>query len=294
MPSSSLTSKRKLDLISIEKKLFDDKSKRRSTRQLVSIANSNPDPETEEFNKLLASARLLPSTYANWSTADAMQHLVSQDKRFVPVIVKHGIPNLFTSAEPRKKTEFQSLFQTIVFQQLATKAADAIFEKVIIAIKGSLNKDITPPDILAANFEIVLVDGKKKVLINGQLSGLSESKSLYIRSLAEHFNDETKLKEVDFNTLTDEEIYDKLIVVKGLGPWSIHMFMMFVLQRPNVLPVGDLGIRKGITHFLGISKPKIDPKELAELCLSWSPYSTFASLLMWKISDDLTKTKSTK
>lgn len=239
---------------------------------------------------ILESAKLLPTTKGNWAVAEAIHHLSDVDARFIPLLIKYGIPDTFTS-EKESKSIFQSLFQTIVYQQLAGKAAESIHEKVVKALKGSLDRFISPSDVLDAKFEVVVMDGRKKILINGHVSGLSESKSKYIRSLAEHFNDETKLKGVDFNSLSDDELFNKLISVKGLGPWSIHIFMMFVLQRPNVLPIGDLGVRRGIASFFGLSKAKIDVKALEGLCAPWSPYCTFASFLMWKISDDMTKKK---
>lgn len=122
------------------------------------------------------------------------------------------------------------------------------------------------------------------------LCGLSEQKYKYIISLTEHFMDCNKLKNVNFNNITDEELFNKLIQVKGLGAWSIHMFMIFQLYRNNILPTGDLAVRRGICilNNLPLKSYENGKKSENELKLKykhWEPYSTIASIYMWDISN---------
>ena len=149
---------------------------------------------------------------------------------------------------------------------------------------------ISPEAVTSAEWNIDIVEGKKKVFVNGKGCGLSESKWKYIRSLAEHFVDPDKLYNVDFNSISDEDLYSKLIAVKGIGAWSVHCFMIFHLHRPNVLPTGDLAVRRGVCKLYGLplntyeGGGKKGEGEMLKRCAHWAPYSTLASLYMWKIA----------
>ena len=118
--------------------------------------------------------------------------------------------------------------------------------------------EITPQLVFDAKLTIIFVDGKKKVLLNGCESGLSESKAKYMKSLAEHYLDETSLKGVNLHTLDDEILIEKLTSVKGLGLWSVHMYMIFDLFRPNVLAEGDLGVKNGMAAFFGVNRTRLE------------------------------------
>lgn len=84
--------------------------------------------------------------------------------------------------------------------------------------------------------------------------------------------------------MDDEALLAKLTVVKGIGVWSVHMFMIFSLRRPDVLPIGDLGVRKGVQRLYGLKElPR--PLEMERLCEKWKPYSSFGSWYMWRLME---------
>ena len=109
--------------------------------------------------------------------------------------------------------------------------------------------------------------------------------------MAEHFNDPDCLKDVALDELDDETLESKLVAVKGLGRWSVHMFMIFHLRRANVLATGDLGIRNGMTEFFKLPKKSLEIKgnqgemRIQTLCQAWKPYSSVGCCLMWKLAD---------
>jgi len=214
-----------------------------------------------ELDILIDSAQNLRASKGGWSIQPALQHLRNVDSRFEEVICKYGIPEALTSpaAVPKSPTSaqddpFTSLFKIIVYQQLAGKAAEKIYAKVTSALNIPTDGIVPPEVVTSAEINVSNENGKKKILVNGVQSGLSESKAKFVKSLAEHFTDESKLKSVDFEEIDDTLLYEKLTAVNGLGPWSVHMFMIFSLQRPNVLPLGDLGVRKGVAEFMMLPK----------------------------------------
>ena len=208
-----------------------------------------------------------------------------------------------TTAESRKKEAdehidpFHALFRTIVYQQLAGKAAATIFTRATLAlgVRVSSGELVTPDHVNRARWTTPTDDmGKVKVYVNGKPSGLSRQKASYLRSLAEHFSDPARLggssSHHSLAAMDEEELHRRLVAVKGLGSWSVDMFCMFRLQRKNVMPVGDLGVRKGVGLFFGLKKDlrkdNRDTREIVRLATrQWQPYSTLASLYMWKIAD---------
>jgi DNA-3-methyladenine glycosylase II len=113
---------------------------------------------------------------------------------------------------------------------------------------------------------------------------LSHAKVKYLRSLAEHVLDGSL--ELDrMESLSDEEVIAELTAIKGLGEWTAHMFLMFHLGRPDVLPVGDLGIRRAIERVYGFDElPSVE--EMTELAEPWRPYRTLASRYLWRSLDN--------
>ena len=247
---------------------------------------------------------------SDWKLEDACEHLMSVDARFIPVIKEYGQQTFYSKRDSScYKNHFYELTKIIVFQQLSGSIADKIFNRVLAALwetsveniveEKMLGSSLTPDHVLNAKIEIVIIQGKKKVIINGKETGLSESKSKYMVSLAQHFNDPSCLKGVALDTLDDETLERKLVAVKGLGTWSVHMFMIFHLRRANVLATGDLGVRNGITEFLGLPKKSLEgnnnntQQRIQNLCAAWSPYSSLACCFMWKLAD-AAKGKNTK
>ena len=138
---------------------------------------------------------------------------------------------------------YGSLVKMIVYQQLSMKSAATICSKFVQALNVSRAEDLTPEVVHAANFS---KDGEGKVLVNGTKVGISAKKASYVLSLTEHFMDETKLKGINVHEVDVNELRHKLIAVKGIGDWTIEMFMLFKLGLGDVFSPGDLGIRKGV------------------------------------------------
>jgi DNA-3-methyladenine glycosylase II len=169
----------------------------------------------------------------------------------------------------RPDDAYGALVRTIVGQQLSTKAARTIYTR-LVALFG--DNPPTPEEILSAN-----EDSLRTV-------GLSRQKIGYLRDLAAH----VQSGELDFATLhdlPDEEVAARIIAVKGLGRWSADMFLIFHLRRPDVLPVGDLGIRRAVEKAYGL--PGLpDADGLRSLAGPWRPHRTLACLYLWKTLDD--------
>lgn len=244
----------------------------------------------------------IPKTKGNWDILEGMRHLERADSRFSPLFLKHDIPKVyFPCDKPTTDHELQAiknwsespfkiLLRTIVFQQLSITAAESVWQKFIDCFPNALGRELSPLDILECEVsQMTNEQGKRKTLINGSISGLSIAKAKYIKSLAEHFLDESKLKNVDFFSLDDTQLFEKLIAVNGLGAWSVHIFMIFALHRPNVLPIGDLGFRRGLCAFYGHPDKYFEGKSKISLietnCSSWAPYSSLASFYIWKLAE---------
>lgn len=163
--------------------------------------------------------------------------------------------------------EFSSLAEAIVYQQLNGKAAVTIFNR-FAALAGD---PLTPQGILKLSDE--------------QLRGvgLSKQKSAYLKDLAA----KTASGVLDFtrlHELTDEKVIEHLTQVKGVGVWTAHMFLMFSLRRPNVLPTGDYGVQVAIRkHYKKRKLPK--PKDMEKIAKAWEPYRSVACWYMWRSLD---------
>jgi len=159
---------------------------------------------------------------------------------------------------------FETLVKSIVYQQLSGRVAAVIFARLVAAAGGKL----TPASIL------------KLRPARMRAAGLSAQKTAYIRDLARHTRDGRVVFE-ELDRLSDEQVIETLTMVKGIGVWTAHMFLIFALRRPDVLPTGDLGIRSAIRKAYGFAElPK--PAEIETLALPWRPYCTVASWYLWR------------
>lgn len=163
-------------------------------------------------------------------------------------------------------THFDALVRSIVYQQLSGKAAATIHGRVLELIGDGGE---APNKIVNTTHEQL------------RAAGLSNAKANYVRNLAEHVLDGS-LPVESLHELTDDEIIDALVQVKGIGRWSAQMFLMFRLGRPDVLPELDLGIQKGIQKAYRMRKLP-SPKQVAARGAKWAPYRTVASWYMWRI-----------
>lgn len=169
----------------------------------------------------------------------------------------------------RPDDHYGALLRAITGQQLSVKAAAKIYQRVLDFFGGEVP---TPEQILAAD-----------PLALKEAGGLSHAKTGYLRSLAEHVvAGELELKKLD--DLPDDEVMAELVAVKGIGVWTAQMFLMFHLAREDVLPTGDLGIRRAIMIEYGLEQlPGHD--EIVELAEAWRPHRTLACLYLWASVD---------
>jgi len=165
----------------------------------------------------------------------------------------------------RPADAYGALLRAIVGQQLSTKAAATIFGRLTDHFGG---RTPTPSELLAADPEEV------------RAVGLSRPKVGYIRDLAEHAESgELELERLE--SLSDEDVIAQLIAVKGLGQWTADMFLIFHLGRPDVLPVGDLGIRRAAQLAYGLEELPA-PEELRRIADPWRPRRSLACVFLWR------------
>lgn len=189
----------------------------------------------------------------------AIQHLTRHDPVLAGIIASVGEYRI-----EFREPDFETLVKSIVFQQLSGHVANVIFGRLAAAVKGK----ITPENILKMR------PSRMRKL------GLSTQKTAYIRDLARHTRDGRIVFE-ELNGLTDAEVIERLTKVKGIGEWTVHMFLIFALRRHNVLPTGDLGIRNAIKKAYAMEKAPL-PKEVEEMAAKWHPYCTVASWYLWR------------
>lgn len=195
---------------------------------------------------------------------DALNHLSQSDKRFKSVIDQFGKPNF----EP-ETNYLKSLVRSIIYQQLSGKSASAIYNRFIeLFNEGDFPNE---NDILSQTIETY------------RSIGLSIQKSTYIKEIAKASLEE-KIQLNSYPQLSDDEIRNELIQVKGIGPWTIDMFLMFTLNRMDVLPTNDLGIQKGFMIMFKLDDLP-NPEFMIENSENWKPYRTIACWYLWKLVD---------
>jgi DNA-3-methyladenine glycosylase II len=195
-----------------------------------------------------------------------LAHLSAADPVLARVIASLDAAELNWFPGRRPADRYGALVRAIVGQQLSTKAARAIYERLTERFGG---RTPTPAQVLADDPEELR-----------RAAGLSRAKTTYLRSLAEHVaRGELELERLD--ELSDEEVVAELVAVKGIGLWSAQMFLMFQLERPDVLPVGDLGIRRAIRQWWELADLP-DAATIERLALPWRPRRTLACRCLWR------------
>lgn len=172
--------------------------------------------------------------------------------------------------KPRRLPPFQSIIHAIIHQQLNGKVARVIFDR-FVALFGNGNFP-TPEEVINIDFETM------------RGVGLSRSKAKYIKGLAEKslMGGVPLIKECD--RLSDKEIKDRLTEIKGIGPWTVEMLLIFNFGRPDILPIHDLGVRKGFQ--IAYKKKELPtPEQLERFGRKWKPYRTMATLYLWGAVD---------
>ncbi len=194
----------------------------------------------------------------------AISHLREKDPEIVTLLNHFKIDDL-----KLEKNYFKSLTRSILYQQLSGKAAKTISNRFISLYP---NKSYPlPQDVLNTKHEIL------------RSVGISNAKAHYIKNIAEAFTNDT-INHKNFHALSDTEIMDQLISIKGVGPWTIQMFLMFTLNRLDVFPTGDLGVQKGFKIYFKL-KELPSAKEMLLRSELWRPYRTIMSIYLWKVVD---------
>ena len=163
---------------------------------------------------------------------------------------------------------FHSLINSIIGQQISVSAADSMKTKFF-----KLKRSITPQTVS----KLRTTDLRK--------CGLSRQKILYIRNISKFFLQNKKFIK-NINKSSEEEIYNNLIKIKGVGDWTIHMFLMFSYGSSNIFPTGDLGFLKAISKLYKVQLP-ISERKLKLLYKKWSPYSSQATWYLWRSLDPI-------
>ncbi len=198
-----------------------------------------------------------------FSAAHAYRHLRTVDPVVAALIEAHG------PYRPRPAMDhYESLLRTVLFQQLNGRAAATIQERWMALYEGRYP---TPTELLATTDE------------SFRASGVSYQKAGYMRNLAEHVL-AGRLDFEAFDALDDATVIEQITAVKGFGEWSAHMFLMFQLGRPDVLAVGDFGVRNGMRIAYGLPAMPT-PTEARRIGDVWAPYRSVGSWYMWRATE---------
>jgi DNA-3-methyladenine glycosylase II len=200
------------------------------------------------------------------------EHIAKNDKKLAPIIAASGPSRIKPHTD-----HYGELVGSIVGQQLSSIAAGTIWRRVLDLFGGKMP---TPQQLIKIN------DQKLRD------AGLSWAKVRYVKDLAQHVLD-GRLDLEHIATMPNEQVIEQLTAVKGIGEWSAHMFMMFGLGRLDVLPVGDLGVRKAVMNLYGLAEMP-DPARMVTIANknNWHPYESVASWYLWQSLDNNPQKKS--
>lgn len=211
----------------------------------------------------------MTKTHYPVDAVQVMRELSRADRHLAKVIRKVGC---FPTKRQKPQPPFESLLRSIVYQQLAGAAASTIFGRV--KALGATGFP-TPEEILHLD----------EIKLRG--AGLSRQKIAAVKDLAAKTLDGTVPPLGKLRRMTEIEIIERLTQVRGIGEWSVQMFLMFRLGRPDVLPIHDLGIRKGFQRVYG-HKDTPKPQLILEHGERWKPYRSIASWYLWRAAEDKT------
>ncbi len=195
-----------------------------------------------------------------WDTA--ITHLMRRDRIMKKLIPKHPDVWLKTRGNP-----FVTLARSIVGQRISVKAADSVWSKFLLAC----GKSPSPVSVQTAGIERL------------RAAGLSGRKAEYILDLSTHFSNKL-VHPQKWASMEDEEVIAELTAIRGIGRWTAEMFLIFNLQRPNVLPLDDVGLLKAISlhYFSGEPVSRFEAREVAQ---GWHPWCTVATWYLWRHLD---------
>jgi DNA-3-methyladenine glycosylase II len=198
---------------------------------------------------------------------EACRHLAKRDRVMKKLIPKFGEARLQSRGDA-----FTTLARSIVGQQISVKAAQSVWNRFVSLVDG-------PPDLLAP---LAVLAHDTSAL---RTAGLSLRKAEYLSDLARHF-DAGAVHVTQWQQMDDEAIIDELVAIRGIGRWTAEMFLIFHLMRPNVLPLDDVGLIKGISqgYFSGEPVSRAEAREVGD---AWAPYRSVATWYIWRSLDPL-------
>ncbi|HVY72863.1 MAG TPA: DNA-3-methyladenine glycosylase [Candidatus Paceibacterota bacterium] len=202
---------------------------------------------------------------------EASLKVLKKDKALAALIKAHGLPVIRERGNP-----FQSLVRSIIYQQVTGKAAatilarfEALFHNPSTPLRA--RKFPKPEEVAAMPFEKL------------RAAGLSGQKATYIHDLANKFIDGT-VNHKHFKKMTNDEVIAHVTAVKGIGVWTAHMFLIFTLERLDILPTGDLGVQKGFQIVYGLKKLPTH-EQMEKLAKPWRDHASVASWYFWRAAD---------
>ena len=196
---------------------------------------------------------------------DACKHLSKRDR-----VMRKLIPQFGQARLQSRGDAFTTLARSIVGQQISVKAAQSVWERFVLATKCKAHR-MEPQAVL--ELEVAQM----------RSAGLSARKVEYLSDLARHFSDGA-VHVAQWQTMDDEAIIDELVAIRGIGRWTAEMFLIFYLMRPNVMPLDDLGLIKGISlnYFSGEPVSRAEAREVGD---AWAPYRSVATWYLWRSLD---------
>ena len=192
------------------------------------------------------------------------------DPAFRPLVQRVG-PVLI---RPSRGDAFEALAASIIYQQLAGSAARTIHGRFVDALEG----DVSPGRVLEAPDDLL------------REAGLSAAKLRAIRDLASHVAD-GRLDLEGLPSLEDDEVVERLVQVRGIGPWTARMHLLFDLRRPDVWPVGDLGVRAGMARVLGLETPPT-PTQMRWIGVGYRPWRSAVAWYCWRAADTVVRAET--
>ncbi len=198
---------------------------------------------------------------------EACKHLMRRDRVLKKLIPKFGEARLHSNGDA-----FTTLARSIVGQQISVKSAQAVWNRFIALLPAAASR-IAPSGVLALSVETM------------RAAGLSARKVEYLRDLALHF-ESGAVHVKRWGAMDDEAIIEELVAIRGIGRWTAEMFLIFHLLRPNVLPLDDVGLLKGISdnYFSGEPVSRAEAREVGD---GWAPYRSVATWYLWRSLDPL-------
>jgi DNA-3-methyladenine glycosylase II len=228
-------------------------------------APAKPTPLVSVGAVLPPAAAPLLVTPTYWD--EACKHLVRRDRVLNKLIPQFGEARLQSRGDA-----FTTLARSIVGQQISVKAAQSVWLRVVALFESDAHL-LGPEAVLHLTVEAM------------RGAGLSARKVEYLRDLARHFVEEA-VHETAWSDMDDEAIIDELVAIRGIGRWTAEMFLIFHLMRPNVMPLDDVGLIKGISmnYFSGEPVSRAEAREVGE---AWAPYRSVATWYLWRSLDPL-------